>query len=129
MLKKWLENKKLLVLIVALILIAGTIMVLVVTQNSKRNQGNRETQVDVLEPDEVSKDDSTDVSDLWGETLETDKQDTTVSDKNDKTDETDKADKTDELDNSAPSDKPDDTKKPENDGGILKDDIIWGDIY
>ena len=114
---------QLLVLIIALLLLVSAIVIIVVSQNAKRNSGSGESQLEVLDPDEFPEEDSTDVSDLWGDTSDEEQQETTGADK------TDKTDKTGVSDDTQSSDKPDDSKDPEDDKGILKDDIIWGDVY
>ena len=123
MLRKWLTNKKLLILLIALFVITGVVVALVLRWNAERNNEKKESQVEVLGPDEVSKDDATDVSDLWGDSSESDKQDMAVSD------DTDKSDKSEQSDKTKPTDKTDDPAGTENDENVLKDDIIWGDIY
>lgn len=83
--------------------------------------GNDGSRLEVLEPDEVAPENSSDASGSWEDT----------SHSNSQTGNTNTTDKTDQTEDNNPNetDKEDDGDEPEKDENILKDDINWGDIY
>ena len=76
-------------------------------KNDEVNDNNKESDgLEVLKPNEVVPENSTDTSGSWGETSESNTQ----------------------TGNKEPSDKTDQEEEKENED-ILEDDILWGDIY
>lgn len=150
MLNKLLANRKVVIVAIALLLAVCVGVIILVTSNSKETGGkdtntkteqgkehvdlwddnneDDDTGLEVLEPNQVSPEDSSDVSGSWGDESESNIQN---GDKNitDKTDDTNKRDEQTPSDNPNQTDKEDNDEEPEKDEDILEDDITWGDIY
>ena len=137
MLNKLFANKKVLVVLIVILLALSVGSVVVVTSSLKNKKGNDldvkteqskeddETQLglEVLEPDEVTPEDSSSVSGTWDDSSDSDSQtgDTTVPNQPEKPSEP--SDEDDKNNNQEGNSEPEDNKD------ILKDDITWGDIY
>lgn len=141
MLNQLITNKKIITVVLALILALVVGIAILVTPNTeetgvdnpstKTEQGKEETdfkddkeddssELELLEPDEIAVEDSSDASGSWEKESGSDTQTGT----SETTDDTDKTE-----DNTPEEDKKDEGDNPEKDQNILKDDISWGDIY
>lgn len=88
----------------------------------KTEQGKDEEEqadIEILGPEEIQSEDSSDVSGSWDDTEETDNP----------TDNKDTNDKEEQVDNNTPNDKEDDSEASRDDEDILDDDITWGEVY
>lgn len=136
MLKKLLANKKIVTLAVVLLLILCVGIIILVTSKSKEN-GNKDKDaqieqsdeddssgLEVLEPNEVNPEDSSDASGSWKDLKEPDTQKNNSG-------STDKKDDTNKTEEQTPNKNPnkEDKEEEKEDEDILIDDIIWGDIY
>ena len=143
MLRKLLANKKIMIVAAALLLTLCVGILILVTPNTKKtggenpgstteqskedadSQNDKEkegTGLEVLKPDEIVPEDSSDASGSWHNT----------SGSNAQTDNTDKTDEPEQPENNNPNgeDKEDDSNVPEKDKDILKDDVHWeGNFY
>jgi hypothetical protein len=136
MLKKAIENKKILIgLFILLFIVIGIIVFMLAgddSENSKKTPTSNievesEDGLDVVEEDENVPEEESDTSAYWEENKSVNKQnedkseDKSQTDKNetdDNTDDTDKIDKDKEVENGDVSN-----------GEILKDETTWGEIY
>ena len=144
MFKQLLTNKKIVIVVLAVILALIVGIVILVTPNTK-GTGNKDfdtkteqskedanskddekqtdkeggsTGLEILEPDEVVPEDSSNASGSWGNTSNSNTQTGNTTEKTDKTEEQ----------------KPNENQKDEDDKSetvqdILEDDISWGNIY
>ena len=136
MLQKLLANKKMVVVVVILFFILCIGVIIWETSGSKEtdksNSGvNKEQEkedkndtqgLEVMKPNEVAPEDSSDASGFWSATPESHNQ---TGDKTNTKDETDKVDN----DNSTENDEGNVDDEQESDQEFLEDDITWGDIY
>ena len=133
-------KKKLKIVVIALLLVLIAGVIIFGTSNSKQTGGkntdniteqskenadyqddkeNDGSGLEVLKPDEVFPEDSSDASGSWGDTSESN---TLTGNKTNKTDEIENGNQNEE-------DKENNGEEPEKDEDILEDDITWGDIY
>ncbi len=142
MFRKLLSNKKILFVTLAVILVLIVGSIILVTQNAKEtgeknfgtkteqdekdensNKGDKEEAglgLEVLEPDKVLPENSSNASGTWGD----------ASDSNTQTGNSDMNDTTDKAEDKKPNeDKENEVDTPEDDEDILEDNITWGDIY
>ena len=90
------------------------------TDDKEDSQGNGSSQLEILEPDEVVPENSSDASGSWDNT----------SDSNTQSGNSNTTNKTEQTENKDPNEKKeDDGEDQEKDEGILEDDITWGNIY
>ena len=80
-----------------------------IDKNNKEdsNPKNNGEGLQVLSPNEIATDDSSDASGSWGDTT----------------------DKTEQTEDNNPNEADKENEEPEKDEDILEDDITWGDIY
>lgn len=76
------------------------------------NKEDDSVGLEVLEPDNVSKEDTTDASGSW-----------------EKPSNSNKTDKEEKPENSNSNESTDEKQNEEKDEDILEDDIVWGDVY
>ena len=139
MFRKLLTNKRILIVLsaVILVLIAGTLILVTsdFKENDRKNTDSKTEQstedidskkdedgngLNVLEPDEIDPEDSTNASGSWKNTSNFDAQ----SGNNDKTE------KDNQTESKNPSeDKEDDSENVDKQDDVLEDDISWGNIY
>ena len=130
MFNKTVMNKKIIFAIVILLLILGIgILIFTILDSEKKENGTLKTEQDgkdeiedhkeedsvgleVLEPDNVSKEDTTDASGSW-----------------EKPSNSNKTDKEEKPENSNLNESTDEKQNEEKDEDILEDDIVWGDVY
>ena len=134
MLNKLLANKKVVITIVAILLAICVGAVIMVSFHSKETDGKKpgtETEqgredtddsgLEVLKPDEVDPENSSDASGSW----ENEPNSGTQTDSSNTGNETDKVPSNDNVENN--QENKDEEQEKEED--ILEDDILWGDIY
>ena len=130
-LKQLLTNKKLVIVAIAVLLALIIGIIILVLPHSETGEGNHltvpEEELEILEPDEVAPEDSTDVSGTWGDETESSTQESNTDSK--------EQNKT-EVQNQGNSSNDENEEKNETVGnesekedGILKDSIDWGNIY
>lgn len=130
MFNKTVMNKKIIFAIVILLLILGIgILIFTILDSEKKENDTLKTEQDgkdeiedhkeddsvgleVLEPDNVSKEDTTDASGSW-----------------EKPSNSNKTDKEEKPENSNSNESTDEKQNEEKDEDILEDDIVWGDVY
>ena len=124
-------NKKIIFAIVILLLILSIGIVMFSTSGSNESGKKKDTPkteqdkedvvdnkeddsvgLEVLEPDNVSKEDTTDASGSW-----------------EKPSNSNKTDKEEKPENSNSNESTDEKQNEEKDEDILEDDIVWGDVY
>ncbi len=132
LINRLLANKKIAITVLVLVIVLSVGIVILVTSESKKakdnnadikteqskehgkedtDSQNNEGGLEVLEPDEIAPENSSDASGSWK----------TPSNSGNKKDDTSEKNENQDKDNGS--------NEPEEEKDILKDDITWGDVY
>lgn len=87
--------------------------------HNEDSNDNQSSTLEVLQPDEVAPEDSSNASGYWGDTSQSNPQTEDMGNKIDKT----------ENEKPIEEDKKDNDEEQQKDEDILEDDISWGNIY